>query len=66
MKRDCSKRAKEKDKNKRMTGGVDNKSAEVTGGQLHTMLTSLVEVLSGIDFSELGEDDSFTWHQFHV
>ena len=20
----------------------------------------------GTDFSELGEDDNFTWHQFHV
>ena len=25
-----------------------------------------MDVQSGIDFSELGEDDKFTWHQFHV
>ena len=30
------------------------------------MFTSLVDVPSGTDFSELGEDDKFTWHQFHV
>ena len=30
------------------------------------MFTSLVDVPSGTDFSELGEDDEFTWHQFHV
>ena len=30
------------------------------------MFTSLVDVQSDIDFSELGEDDKFTWHQFHV
>ena len=26
----------------------------------------MVDVQSGIDFSELGEDDEFTWHKFHV
>ena len=30
------------------------------------MFTSLMDVQSGIYFSELGEDDKFTWHQFHV
>ena len=30
------------------------------------MFTSLVDVQSGIDFSDLGEDDEFTWHQLHV
>ena len=30
------------------------------------MLTSLVDVPSGTDFSELGEDKKFTWTQFHV
>ena len=30
------------------------------------MFTSSVDVPSGIDFSDLEEDDEFTWHQFHV
>ena len=30
------------------------------------MFTSSVDVQSGMDFSELGEDDEFTRHQFHV
>ena len=30
------------------------------------MFTSLVDVLSGTDFSELGEDNEFMWHQLHV
>ena len=30
------------------------------------MFTSLVDVQSGINFSEMGEDDEFTWHHFHV
>ena len=30
------------------------------------MFTSFVDVQSGLDFSELLEDDEFTWHQFHV
>ena len=47
-------------------GGVDNKCAEVTGGQLHTMFTSSVDIPSGTDFIKMGEDDEFTWHQFHV
>ena len=38
----------------------------MTEGQLHTMFTSSVDVLSGTDFSDLGEDDKFMWHQFYV
>ena len=30
------------------------------------MFTSLVDVQSEIDFSDLGEDKEFTWNQFHV
>ena len=30
------------------------------------MFTSSVDIPSGTDFSELGEDKKFTWHQFHV
>ena len=30
------------------------------------MFTSLVDLQSGIDFIELGEDDEFIWNQFHV
>ena len=30
------------------------------------MFTSSVDIQSEIDFSELGEDDEFTWHQLHV
>ena len=30
------------------------------------MCTSLVDAPSGTDLSELGEDNEFTWHQFHV
>ena len=30
------------------------------------MFTSSLDVPSGIDFSELGEDDEFIWHQFHI
>ena len=46
--------------------GLENKRVEVTGGQLHAMFTSSGEVLSGTDFSDLGEDNEFMWHQFHV
>ena len=65
LKRNCPKCA-EKNKNKNDDGGADNKRAEVKGGQLHTMFTSLVDVQSATDFSELGEDKEFTWHKFHV
>ena len=30
------------------------------------MFTSSLHVQSRIDFSELGEDNEFTWHQFHA
>ena len=30
------------------------------------MLTSSVDVPSGIYFSELGEDEEFTWHKLHA
>ena len=30
------------------------------------MFMSSADVQSGIYFSEMGEDDEFTWHQFHV
>ena len=30
------------------------------------MSTSLVDVPSGTDFSELGEDNEFTWNQFYI
>ena len=33
---------------------------------MHTIFTSSVDLTSGTDSSELGEDDEFTWHQFHV
>ena len=29
------------------------------------MFASSVDVQSGLDFSDLGENDEFTWHQFH-
>ena len=30
------------------------------------MLTPLMDIQSGIDFSELVEGDEFTWNQFHI
>ena len=36
------------------------------GGPLHTIFTSLVDFQTGIDFSDLGEDEEFTWHQLHI
>ena len=55
----ASRRRKKKDdgsaKNRRAGG-----KTEVKGVQLHTMFTSLVDVQSGIEFSELGEDNKFT------
>ena len=65
LKRNCPKRAKEEEK-KRYDGGADDKRAEVKGGQLHTRFTSSMDAPFGIDFIEMGEDDEFTWHQFHV
>ena len=38
----------------------------MTGGQLHALFTLSGDVLSGTDFSELGEDGDFTWYQFYV
>ena len=64
-KRDRPKRAKEKEK-QNDDGGVGDKRAEVKGGQLHTRFTSSMDAPFGIDFIEMGEDDEFTWHQFHV
>ena len=66
QKRNCPKRAEEKQKNKKDDGSANNKRAKVKGGQLYTMFTSSVDVQSGIDFSNMGEDDKFTWHQLHV
>ena len=55
-----------KEKKRKDGEGVENKRVEVTGGQLHAMFTSSGDVLSWSDFSDLGEDEEFTWHQFHV
>ena len=66
MKRYCPKRSKEKEKKQNDDGVINNKRTDVTGLQLHIMLTPSVDVLSGTDFSDLGEYDEFTWHQFHV
>ena len=78
LKRNCPKYAKEKEKErtKKYEGGkwcirrASNKGAEgkteVKGGQLGTMFTSSVDSTSGGDFSDLGEGENFTWHQFHV
>ena len=60
MKRYCPKRAEEKEKKQTDERGVENKRAEVKGGNLHTMFTSSVGILSGTDFSEMGEDNEFT------
>ena len=57
MKRDCPKCAEEKVKIQKDDGGVNDKHAEVTGRQLHTMLTSSAGVPSGTDFSEMGEEN---------
>ena len=57
---------KSRRKKKKDDDGADDKRAEVKVGQLHNMVTSSVDVQSVIDFSEMGEDDEFTWHQFHV
>ena len=64
MKRYCLKRAEEKESKQNYGEGVDNKRVEVTGGQLHTMFTSSVDVPSGTDFSELGEDDELGTQEF--
>ena len=63
LKRNIPKHAEEKKKEKD-NGGANYKradgKAEVKGGQLHTMFMSSVDVQSGKDFSELGEDNEFT------
>ena len=66
LKRNCPKRSEEKQENKKDDSGADNKHAEVKGRQLNIMFTSSVDVLSGIYFSEIVEDNKFTCHQFHV
>ena len=38
----------------------------MTGGQLHAMFTSSGDEPLGIDFSDLGEDNKFTWNKFHI
>ena len=50
LKRNCPKRAEEKEK--KYDGGANNKRAEVKEGQLHAMFTSLMDVQSGIYFSD--------------
>ena len=66
MKRDFPKRAEERENNKKDGEDDKKKRTEVTGGQLHKMFTSLGEEPLGTEFSELREDNKFTWHQFHV
>ena len=66
MKRDCPKRAEEKENKKKDGEDAEKKRAEVTRGQLHAMFTSSGDEPLGKDFSELGEDGKFTWHKFHV
>ena len=66
MKRDCPKLTEEKEKKKKDGEDAENKHTKVTGVQLQTMFTSSGEELLGTDFSELGENDEFTCHQFHV
>ena len=65
-KEELPKARQRKIKNKKYDRGSNDKRTEVKGGQLHTIFTSLVGVQSGIDFSDLGEDDEFSWHPFHV
>ena len=66
MKRDCPKRAEEKEIKKKDGEDAENKRTKVTGEQLHMMFTSLGEEPLGTDFSELGEDNEFTWHHFQL
>ena len=66
MKRDCLKCAKEKENKQKDEEGVKNKRVEVIAGQLQAIITSSVDVPSGIDLSDIGKDNEFTWHQFHV
>ena len=66
MKRDFPKRAEDNKIKKNDGEDAEKKRVEVMGGQLHAMFTSSGDEPSGTDFSELGEEDEFTWHQFHV
>ena len=66
MKRDCLKRTEYKKNEQKDEEGVENKCVEVTGGKLHAMFTSSVDEPPGTDFSEMGEDDKFTWNKFHL
>ena len=59
-------KVRQRKKRKKDDSGADNKCAEVKGGQLHNISMPSVDVQSGIDFSGLGEDNEFAWHQFHV
>ena len=38
----------------------------MTGGQVHVILTSSGDEPFGTEYSELVEEDKFTWNQFHV
>ena len=66
MKIDCPLHAEDKENKKNNGEDAKNKRVEVTGGQLHAIFTSSGDVPSGTDFSEMGEDNEFTWHQFYV
>ena len=76
LKRNCPKRAEEKEKTKKddcgewQARGAEDKRAdrktEVKGRQFHIMFTLLLDHTSRTDFSDLGEGKKFTWHQFHV
>ena len=46
MKRNCLKRAEEKENKQKDDRGVNNKHAEETGGRIHTMFKSSVDVSS--------------------
>ena len=54
MKRDCPKRADEKENEKKNREDPKNKRAEATGGKLHVVYTSSGDAPLRTDFSELG------------
>ena len=64
------KNTKKDDGSKWRAHGSNNKRAdskiEVKEGQLHTMFISSGDHTSRTYFSDPGEDNEFTWHQFHV
>ena len=66
MKRECPKCAEDKEKKKNDGEDAENNRVEMMEGKLHAMFTSSGGEPSGTDFSEMGEDDEFTWHQFQV